>query len=75
MKITSKQSISQFSSNFHMCFYSLFLQYDHAPAVAATMIATMTPYRPKALPKISTMSIFMKVPYFWASVRAAPAPI
>ena len=39
------------------------------------MIATMTPYRPKALPKISTISIFMKVPFWLASVRAAPAPI
>ena len=39
------------------------------------MIATITPYRPRALPKISTISIFMKVPCWAASVIAAPDPI
>ena len=39
------------------------------------MIATMTPKSPRALPKISTISIFMKVPFWFASRRAADAPI
>ena len=39
-----------------------------------TMIPMMTPYRPIAVAKISTMSIFMKVPFWLASVRAAPEP-
>ena len=38
-------------------------------------MAIMTPYRPRAPPKISTISIFMKVPLCAASVKAAPDPI
>ena len=44
-------------------------------ASAAIMIDTMTPNSPKALPKISTISIFMKVPFYYASTKAAEAPI
>ena len=39
------------------------------------MIAIITPYSPRALPKISTMSIFIKVPFCAASTRAAPDPM
>ena len=38
-------------------------------------MATMTPYNPRALPKISTISIFMNEPLCCASRRAAPDPI
>lgn len=37
-------------------------------------IATMTPNRPMALPKISTIRIFTKRLAFWASAKAAPLP-
>ena len=39
------------------------------------MIPMITPYKPIALPKISTISIFINVPFWLASVRAAPDPI
>ena len=35
----------------------------------------MTPQRPSALPKISTINIFINVPFYAASVNAAPEPI
>jgi len=38
------------------------------------MIPTMTPNRPKALPKISTTKIFTKESGFWASAIAHPDP-
>lgn len=39
------------------------------------MMPMMTPKRPRALPKISTMRIFTKVEGVWASARAHPEPV
>ena len=39
------------------------------------IIATMTPNRPRALPKISIIKIFTKVDGVWASAKAHPAPL
>merc|ERR1719399_2244357 len=43
-------------------------------APLAMMIPTMTPKRPRALPKISTINIFTKSSGFCASPRAQPLP-
>ena len=40
-----------------------------------TTIPTITPYNPKALPKISIISIFINDPLAYVSTRAAPEPI
>ena len=39
------------------------------------MIPMMTPKRPRALPKISTIRIFTKVAGVWASAKAQPEPV
>lgn len=44
------------------------------PRLSTCRIATMTPKRPMALPKISTMRIFTKRLGFCASAKAAPLP-
>merc|ERR1719321_74848 len=49
------------------------MTFGKAPPLA-WMIPTMTPKRPRALPKISTMSIFTKSSGLWASPRAQPLP-
>jgi hypothetical protein len=38
------------------------------------MIPMITPYKPKALPKISTISILTKVDGVWACARAVLEP-
>ena len=39
------------------------------------IIPTITPNKPMALPKISTIRIFTNNAAFWASAKAAPLPI
>lgn len=48
--------------------------YHQLPPFPAWIMPTITPKRPRALPKISTIRILTKVDGVWASASAQPAP-
>ena len=50
-------------------------QYDGNCALLAWIIPTITPNKPRALPKISMIRILTKVDGVCASAKAQPAPV